>query len=288
MDLCNINQIKDMLGRNGFRFSKSMGQNFLVAAWVPEQIADEAGLDENTGVIEIGPGIGCLTAQLSKRAGKVVAVELDNDLRPVLKETLSDCPNTEVIFGDIMKMNLQELVSEKFCGLRPVVCANLPYNITSPVISAILEARCFDTVTVMVQREVARRMCAEAGTSDYGAFTVFVNWYAQTEMLFDVSPGCFMPQPKVTSSVIKLTSRREKPAPVENEELFFRIVRAAFNQRRKTLVNALSSGLGEYTKDEITSTIIACGYDDRIRGEILDILGFAKIANALFELSIKQ
>lgn len=288
MDLCNINQIKDLLGRSGFRFSKSMGQNFLIAPWVPERIAEEAGLDENTGVIEIGPGIGCLTAQLSKSAGKVVAVELDNDLRPVLKETLSDCPNTEVVFGDILKMNLQELVSEKLSGLRPVVCANLPYNITSPVIAAILEARCFDTVTVMVQREVAQRMCAKAGAADYGAFTVFVNWYAQSELLFDVSPDCFMPQPKVTSSVIRLTNRGEKPVPVEDEELFFRVVRAAFNQRRKTLVNALSSGLGEYTKEKIGEIVISCGYNDRIRGETLDILGFARIANALSGLSKKQ
>lgn len=288
MDLCNINQIKDLLGRNGFRFSKSMGQNFLIAPWVPERIADEAGLDENTGVIEVGPGIGCLTVQLAKHAGRVVAVELDNALRPVLKETLSDCPNTEVVFGDIMKMDLQKLVSEKLGGLRPVVCANLPYNITSPVISAILEARCFDTVTVMVQREVAQRICAEAGTADYGAFTVFVNWYGKAQMLFDVPPDCFMPQPKVHSSVIKLTTRHEKPTPVEDEKLFFRIVRAAFNQRRKTLVNALSSGLGEYTKNEIAEKIVSCGYDDRIRGEMLDFSGFAKIANALSADGKKQ
>lgn len=283
MDLCNVSQIKELLSRRGFRFSKSMGQNFLTASWVPERIAEEAGIDANTGVLEVGPGIGCLTVQLAERAGRVVCVELDKALGPVLGETLTESPNTEVVFGDAMKMDLAALVSEKLSGLRSVACSNIPYNITSPLISALIDAGCFETMTLMVQREVAHRICAEAGTSDYGAFSVYVNWHADTEILFDVSPGCFMPQPKVWSSVIKLTTRKQPPAEVTDEKLFFRVVRAAFNQRRKTLVNALSSGLGDYTKEEITQAISSCGLDERVRGEVLDIQGFAKVANAIAE-----
>jgi len=197
MDLCDIGQIKALLSGNGFRFSKAMGQNFLTAAWVPENIAAQAGLDRQTGVFEVGPGIGCLTVQLSALAGKVVAVELDRALAPVLTETLKDCENAKVIFGDVLKLDIAEIVRDNFAGMKPVVCANLPYNITSPLISAFIEAKCFDSMTLMVQREVAHRICAKAGTSDYGAFTVYTNWHAEPEILFDVSPDCFMPQPKV-------------------------------------------------------------------------------------------
>lgn len=284
MDLCDIGQIRALLSGPGFRFSKSMGQNFLTASWVPEQIANESGLDENTGVLEVGPGIGCLTVQLSKLAGKVVSVELDNALKPVLAQTLKDCENTEVIFGDVLKLNLAEIAKEHFADMKPVVCANLPYNITSPLISAFIDAGCFDSMTLMVQREVARRICSKAGTSDYGAFTVYTNWYTEPEILFDVSPDCFMPQPKVWSSVIRLKTRTEPPAQVKNEKLFFAVVRAAFNQRRKTLSNALSSGLSGFSKDRLTEVIKSCGFDERIRGEVLDIASFAAVANAIDEL----
>lgn len=283
MDLCDIGQIRALLSRHGFRFSKSMGQNFLTAAWVPERIAAEAGLDRETGVLEVGPGIGCLTVQLSKLAGRVTAVELDNALKPVLEETLKDCVNTKVIFGDVLKLNIPELVRQSFEGLTPVVCANLPYNITSPLISAFIDAGCFESLTLMVQREVAQRICAKAGTADYGAFSVYVNWHTQPEILFDVSPECFMPKPKVWSSVIKLKMRSEPPAQVTDEKLFFAVVRAAFNQRRKTLLNALSSGLQGYAKDTLNEAIISSGFDTLIRGEALDIAGFARIANALAE-----
>ena len=185
MRLTDINDIKKLLSRHGFRFSKSMGQNFLTAAWVPEDIAEAAQLDEDTGVLEVGPGIGCLTEQLALRAGKVVAVELDNALRPVLSQTLAGKNNVEIIFGDVLKQDIKGLVSEKMQGLRPVVCANLPYNVTSPLITAFLEAECFDSVTVMIQREVAKRICAKPATADYGAFTVLVNWYAEPDMLFE-------------------------------------------------------------------------------------------------------
>lgn len=288
MNLCDIKQIKELLAQNGFRFSKSMGQNFLTASWVPESIADEAGLDAQTGVLEIGPGIGCLTVQLAERAGKVVCVELDKALQSVLAETLASFDNTEVVFCNALNIDLTELVEQKFAGFRPVVCANIPYNITSPLISALIDAACFEDIILMVQREVAQRICAKAGGSDYSAFSVYVNWHAQTEILFDVSPGCFMPQPKVTSSVIRLTPRKQPPAELMDEKLFFRVVRSSFLQRRKTLVNALTAGLGVYSKEDIKQVIISCGYDERIRGETLDIAGFAKVANALSVLGKKE
>ena len=281
MNLTDINEIKSILARHGFRFSKSLGQNFLTAAWVPERIADEAELDKETGVLEIGPGIGCLTRELSARAGKVVSVELDRSLMPVLAETLAGCENVEVVFGDILKQDLPALLEETMPGMRPVVCANLPYNVTSPVLTALLESGCFETVTVMVQREVARRICASPGKPDYGAFGVFVQWHAEPELLFDVPPSCFVPQPKVTSSVIRLKKRETPPAEVADEALFFAVVRAAFNQRRKTLVNALSSQLPGLGKETAESILSGLGYDPRIRGEVLELGGFAKICNEI-------
>lgn len=284
MRLTDINDIKSLLVSHGFRFSKSMGQNFLTAAWVPEDIAEAAQLDENTGVLEVGPGIGCLTEQLAVRAGKVVAVELDNALRPVLKQTLAGKDNVEIIFGDVLKQDIKGLVSEKMQGLRPVVCANLPYNVTSPLITAFLEAECFDSVTVMIQREVAKRICAKPATADYGAFTVLVNWYAEPEMLFDVPPSCFIPQPKVTSSVIRLKTRSEPPVEVKDKALFFRVVRAAFGMRRKTLTNALSANFNELNKADIENLLTACGFDPKIRGEVLSVGDFAAISDAIFDI----
>ena len=287
MRLTDINDIKRLLSRHGFRFSKSMGQNFLTAAWVPEDIAEAAEIDERTGVLEVGPGIGCLTEQLSMRAGRVLAVELDKALKPVLEETLSGRDNVEIIFDDVLKLELASLVDEKLAGMRHVVCANLPYNVTSPLITAFLEAGCFDTVTVMIQREVARRICAKPATSDYGAFTVLVNWYAEPELLFDVQPHCFIPQPKVTSSVIRLRMRQTPPAEVKSRDMFFRVVRAAFGMRRKTLANALAAGFGEFSKETVGKIIADCGFDPKIRGETLEIGDFAKIADAFCEVSEK-
>ena len=284
MNLTDYKEIRALLEKHGFRFSKALGQNFLTAAWVPEDIAGAAGLDEQTGVLEIGPGVGCLTRELSKRAGKVVSVELDRSLRPVLAETLAGCENVEVVFGDILKQDIPALLDETMPGLRHVVCANLPYNVTTPVLTALLESGRFETVTVMIQREVARRICAAPNTPDYGAFGVFVQWHAGTELLFDVPPSCFVPQPKVTSSVIRLTRRAAPPFPVRDEELLFRIVRAAFNQRRKTLVNALASQIPGGTKEDVEKTLEALGYDTRIRGEVLDLGGFAKISDKIPEI----
>lgn len=280
MDLTDINEIRQLLDRHGFHFSKSLGQNFLTASWVPEDIAESAKLDKDTAVLEIGPGIGCLTRELSVRAGKVVSIELDSGLRNILNETLKDCPNVEIVFGDALKIDLKELVREKFDGLRPVVCANLPYNVTSPLITEILEAGIFDSVTVMIQKEVAQRICAAPNTADYGAFTILCQWYSDTSMLFNVPPSCFIPQPKVTSSVINMKKRDAPPADVGNEELMFRIVRAAFNQRRKTLVNAVSSGLGT-DKEKVTECLERCGFDVRIRGEALSIAQFAQISDEI-------
>ncbi len=288
MNLTNINDIKELLGRHGFHFSKSLGQNFLTAAWVPEQIADEALLDGNTGVIEVGPGIGCLTEQLSARAGKVVAVELDKALKPVLKETLAGRDNVEIVFGDVLKQNLPELVKEKFGDMRVCICANLPYNVTTPLITAFLEAGCFDGITVMIQKEVAKRICAKENTADYGAFTVLVQWYAEPEILFDVPPSCFIPQPKVTSSVIRLKTREKPPVEVKDKDIFFRVVRAAFGMRRKTLLNALTAGFGEIGKEMLENIIVSCGFDAKIRGEVLAIGDFAKIADAIFDFLHKN
>ena len=243
MDLCNIQDIKALLGRHGFHFSKSMGQNFLIESWVPQDIADASGAAAGIGVLEVGPGIGPLTAQLAQRADRVVSVELDKALYPVLDETLKDYDNVEIVPGDIMKLDIAALVKEKLDGLKPIACANLPYNITTPVITAFLDAGCFSAITVMIQREVAMRICAQPGSSDYGAFSVFCQYHANCERLFDVGPECFLPAPKVTSSVIRLTPR-PKPQEVENEEAFFKVVRAAFAQRRKTLLNSLSSVFG--------------------------------------------
>ena len=281
MNLTDINEIRALLSRHGFRFSKSMGQNFLTAGWVPEDIAEGALLDENTGVLEVGPGVGCLTEQLSKRAGKVLCVELDKSLKPVLAETLAGCDNVEIIFGDVLKQNLPELVREHLGGLRPVVCANLPYNVTTPLITAFLTAGCFDTVTVMIQREAAHRLCARPGTADYGLLTVLTAWYAELELLFDVPPHCFVPAPKVTSTVVRLRMRSAPPADVQDEALLFAVVRAAFSQRRKTLINALAAGVPGCDKARAAAAVAACGFDARVRGETLDPAQFAALSNAL-------
>ena len=282
MDLCNIQDIKALLGRHGFHFSKSMGQNFLIESWVPQDIADASGAAPGLGVLEVGPGIGPLTVQLAQRADRVVSVELDKALYPVLDETLKDYDNVEIVPGDIMKLDISSLVREKLTGLTPIACANLPYNITTPVITAFLDAGCFSAITVMIQREVAMRICAQPGSSDYGAFSVFCQYHAHCERLFDVGPECFLPAPKVTSSVIRLTPR-PKPEIVENEDAFFRVVRAAFAQRRKTLLNSLSSVLGgTHGKEALRSAIMSCGLPEDIRGERLGIPEFAALAKVLF------
>ena len=211
IDVCNIQVMKPLLAEHGFHFSKAKGQNFLIAGWVPERIAEDAGVDETAGVLEIGPGIGPLTQQLALRAGKVCAVELDKRLEPILARTVGEFSNLEILWEDVLKLDVPALVREKFPGLRPMACANLPYYITSPILTALLEAECFDSVTVMVQKEVAQRIAAKPGTEDYSAFTVFCQYYSEPQILFDVPAHCFMPQPKVTSAVICLRTRKQRP-----------------------------------------------------------------------------
>ena len=281
MDLTDIRTIKALLARHGFRFSKSMGQNFLIADWVPRDIADAAGLDEGCGVLEIGPGIGPLTVQLAQRAGKVAAVELDRALLPILAETLADCPNAQVIPGDVMKLDLPQLVREQFPGMAVNACANLPYNITTPVITKLLEAGCFQSITVMIQREVARRICAGPDSADRGAFSLFCQYHARCELLFDVPPECFLPAPKVTSSVIRLVPRAHPPVDADPEALF-RLIRSAFAQRRKTLLNALSAAYGSrLSKEELRQAISDCGLPEAVRGERLSLEDFSRLANIL-------
>ena len=281
MDLCDIREIKSLLARHGFHFSKSMGQNFLIQSWVPRDIAAASGAGPGVGVLEIGPGIGPLTDRLAGLADRVAAVELDRSLLPVLAETMAGHDNVEIVPGDILKLDVPALVGEKLAGLTPIVCANLPYNITTPVLTALLEARCFASITVMIQREVARRICAAPGTPDYGAFSVYCQVHAGTELLFDVPPDCFLPAPKVTSSVLRLTPR-PLPAELEDEAFFFRVVRAAFAQRRKTLLNALGAAFGgQFSKEELAGLLADCGLPENVRGERLGIPEYAALARAL-------
>ena len=278
VDVCDIQVMKPLLAQHGFHFSKAKGQNFLIAPWVPRSIAEDAGVDESTGVLEIGPGIGPLTQQLCLRAGKVCAVELDSRLKPILDLTVGEFSNLEILWDDVLKLDVPALVKEKFPGLRPMACANLPYYITSPILTALLEADCFDSVTVMVQKEVAQRIAAAPGSADYGAFSVFCQYYAQPELLFDVPAHCFLPQPKVTSAVISLKTYRERPWKVDNEKTFFRLVRASFAMRRKKLSNGLASGFPELGKTGAAEVIAAAGFDANVRGETLGIPEFARIA----------
>ena len=281
IQVCDIQVMKPMLSQHGFHFSKAKGQNFLIAPWVPESIAVESGVDETAGVLEIGPGIGPLTQQLCLRAGKVCAVEVDTRLKPILELTVGEFSNLEILWNDVLKLDIPALVQEKFAGLRPMACANLPYYITSPILSALLEAECFDSVTVMVQKEVAQRIAAAPGTADYSAFTVFCQYYAEPELLFDVPAHCFLPQPKVTSAVITLRTRKERPWDILDEEVFFRMVKASFAMRRKKLSNGLASGFPELGKTGAAEVIAAAGFDANVRGETLSIPEFSRIANEI-------
>ena len=279
MNLCDIDQIKALLARHGFRFSKSMGQNFLIQDWVPRDIAAASGAAPGVGVLEVGPGIGPLTRELAGLADRVVSVELDRALLPILAETLGNCPNAEVVSGDILKTDISALVGEKFQCVRAVACANLPYNITTPAITALIEAECFDSITVMIQREVAKRVCAAPGTADYGAFSVFCQYHTAPEYLFEVPPDCFLPAPKVTSAVVRMVPR-PAPAEADDPDHFFRVVKASFALRRKTLANSLAAGLG-MPREEIAQAIQRCSLPAGIRGERLSIPQFAQLSRAL-------
>lgn len=279
MDLCDRKDIQSLLARHGFHFAKSLGQNFLIRGDVAEAIAD-AGCIPGCGVLEVGPGIGALTVQLARRAEKVVSVELDKRLPPVLAETMADCDRFTLIEGDVMKLSLAAVAAEQFQGLEPVLCANLPYNITTPFLTECVRAGCFRQLTVLIQKEVAQRICARPGTGEYGAFTVLMQYYTEPELLFEVPNTCFMPPPKVTSAVVRCVTRRERPVQVVSEEAFWRTVRAGFALRRKTLVNSLQTGW-QLPKERLAGIVESCGLPPTVRGEALGLEEYARLADAL-------
>ncbi len=280
-NLSDISVIKRVMEKHGFNFSKALGQNFLINPTVCPRMAEMCGADENTGVIEVGAGVGVLTAELAKRAKKVVCIELDTRLLPVLDETLADFDNIEIVNADIMKTDLKALIEEKFQGMKVVVCANLPYYITSPVITLLLESNLpIEAVTVMIQKEAADRLCTPVGSRDSGAITVCTNYYSVPETLFNVSRGSFMPAPNVDSTVIRLNIRKEPAVKVSDEKKFFRMVKAAFAQRRKTAVNSISSGMS-IPKDKVAQAIISTGLDVNVRAEKLSMDDLANICENL-------
>lgn len=281
VNVCDIQVMKPLLAEHGFRFSKAKGQNFLIASWVPEQIAQRSGVDSQAGVLEIGPGVGPLTQQLCLRAGKVCAVELDQRLKPILDRTVGEFDNLNILWNDVLKLDIPALVAGEFPGLRPMACANLPYYITSPILSALLEADCFHSVTVMVQKEVAQRIAAAPGSEDYSAFSVLCQYYAQPEILFDVPAHCFLPQPKVTSAVVTLRVRRDRNWGIDDEKLFFRTVRASFAMRRKKLVNGLAAAFPELGKAGACEAIRRAGLEENVRGETLGIPEFAALSKEI-------
>ncbi len=280
--LTDVGYIRNLLERHGFHFSKKLGQNFLINPSVCPRMAEACGIDSEGGVLEIGPGIGVLTRELARQAGQVVAIELDDRLPPVLAETLAGVDNVSFVWGDCMKLDLHALLRERF-GDRPVaVCANLPYYITSPIIMMLLESRLpVKNITVMVQKEAAQRLCAAPGTREAGAVTLAVQYYAEAQTLFGVSRGSFLPAPNVDSAVIRLTIRKEPPCSVKDEALMFRLIRAGFNQRRKTLLNSLT-GAG-FTKEALSAAFEAAAIPPTARAEQLTLTAFAAIADALTE-----
>ena len=280
-NLSDINVIKSVMGKHGVTFNKGLGQNFLVDPEVCPSMAEAAGLDENTCAIEIGPGVGVLTAELAKRAGKVLSFEVDKRLLPVLDETLSDFNNVEIRNEDVMKADLPKIIEEKCKEMEIAVVANLPYYITSPIIMLLLESKLpIKSVTVMVQKEAADRLCAEVGSRDGGAVTVAVSYYAQAEKLFFVPRDSFLPPPKVNSEVIQLTIRKEPPVKVQNEEFFFKLVKAAFSQRRKTAENSISAGLG-INKNIVAEALEQAGLERTVRAEKLTMEDFANLEKLL-------
>ena len=282
--LTDISNIRDILSRHGFTFSKALGQNFLINPSVCPRMAQAAVQNDNTGVLEIGPGIGVLTAELLQRAKKVVAVELDQRLLPVLEETLGAYDNLRVVNADVMELDLHALIKREFSGMDVVVCANLPYYITSPVMMKLLEDRLpISSVTVMVQKEAAVRLCARPGTRDSSAITAAVRYYGTPELLFNVSAGSFMPAPRVDSAVIRLTLHEPEVRP-KDEAVFFKVIRGAFSQRRKTILNALSSSLS-IDKSALRDILSLAEVDASARAERLTLEDFARISDAVYDWS---
>lgn len=283
--LSNMGVIKEILKRHGFNFSKALGQNFLINPTVCPRMAEASIIYDNTGVIEIGPGIGILTHELAKRAKKVVALEIDKRLIPVLNETLAEHDNVEVINVDVLKMNLGQLIKERFKGMKVVVCANLPYYITSPIIMKLLEEKLnIESITVMIQKEVAKRLCVGAGVRGTGAVTVSVNYYSNPEYLFTVSPGSFVPAPQVESAVVKLNVLKEPKYKVLDEKTFFKVVKAAFSQRRKTIANSLGAGFC-LPKKNLNEIFLKLNINASLRAEDLSMQQFAALADEIYKLN---
>ena len=281
MNLTNPETIKKIMDGLGIRFNKALGQNFLIDQTVLDSAIDASGIDEGYGVIEVGPGIGTLTAELSKKAGKVVAIELDRSIAEYLKKAFVAYDNVEIVQGDALKIDLKEIIAEKMQGLKVVVIANLPYYITTPLIMKFLEDDLpLESITVLIQKEVAERIVADAGTKEYGAISVAVQYYSSPEIIRTVPPESFMPPPKVTSAIIKMDIKNHTKPEVSNEKRMFRVVKAAFGQRRKTLVNALSSGF-DVPKDELAHIVTDVTGSEKIRGEQLDLRQFIQISEIL-------
>ena len=296
MNLCNIRVVKDIMARYGTDTKKGFGQNFLINPSIPEDIADESCLYHReingfgeSAVLEIGPGIGALTAQLCERYNKVVAVEIDKTLIPILGETLGEYDNVTVVNEDFLKLDLKSFVNEHFGDLPVSVCANLPYYITTPIIMKLLEESrvdgksMFTSLTVMVQKEVADRLCATEKDSEYGAITASINYYGKVKKLFTVAPGNFLPAPSVTSAVIRIELYRENPFTVKSEKMLFDVITGAFAQRRKTMLNSLSSSISFVSKERLSEIIAELGFDTNIRGEKLSISDFCALADKIYE-----
>ena len=280
-ELCDPRVLRPLLERHGFHFSRSMGQNFLIDRDIPARIAAASEADGDCGVLEIGPGAGALTVELAQRAGKVASVELDRSLLPVLAETAGTFPNVEIVPGDVLKLDLDALIQEKFAGRTPIVCANLPYNITTPVLTKLIETPAFRSFTVLVQKEVAERLSAPDGSPAGGAFARFLQYHMEPRLLFPVPRDSFLPAPKVDSAVLRCVRRERPSVDVEDEAFFFRVVRGGFLLRRKTLANSLAAALPEYSKEAIQDAIRACGLPESIRGERLTLEQFAALAKAI-------
>ena len=283
-ELSNINVVREILSRHGFHFSKSLGQNFIIDPEVCPRIACESGVNKDMCALEIGPGIGVLTKELAKRAKRVLAIEIDEALPPVLAETLAEFDNVTVLSADVLKIDVLKTAKEYFGDTPFVVCANLPYYITSPILMKLLEEGCgAESITVMVQKEAAQRIAAKPGTRDCGALTAAIHYYSEPEKLFDVGRNSFVPAPKVDSSVIRLKIRKEPPVAVPDEKYFFKVIKASFGQRRKTLANSVSGGLG-FTKDEVFSALEQCGLSATARAEELSLADFAAFSAALAKI----
>lgn len=281
MALTDRGYLKELLSRHGFTFSKAMGQNFLVNPSVCPRMAEFGGAAKGCGVLEIGPGVGVLTAELARRADKVVCVELDERLPPILAETLAEFNNVEIILGDVMEVDLETIIAEHFGDMPVYVCANLPYYITTPILMRLLEAKLpVEAVTVMVQKEAAERLCAKPGERECGAISAAIQYFSEPKMLFTVSAGSFMPAPNVDSAVIRLDIRKQPPVTPENEKMMFEVVKGAFSQRRKTAANAISSYL-KRDKAEITGILESCGLAAAVRAERLTLQNFADISDKL-------